>query len=62
MSGDWGGYRKILEQAQEDAKAERENPPATCPIDGERLERHPTKELWNCPLGNYRTTSLQRGC
>lgn len=55
MTGDWGGYRAIFEEAWELAEQERRNPPAVCPIDGELLVYNQRRREWGCPLGNYRT-------
>jgi hypothetical protein len=40
-----------MRQDKRDAQIERAKTPASCPIDGERLDVRGSKR--NCPLGNY---------
>lgn len=50
---DWGGYRRILEEAKEEERAERSAREVACPLCGTPLAFN-SQGLGNCPLGHYR--------
>jgi hypothetical protein len=53
---DWGGFKKIMDEARANAEEEKRKPPEACPLDGTPLEYHAGKALWVCPMGNYRAS------
>jgi len=48
----WGQLKDILDDNREVIRAEKRDPPVSCPIDGELLDVHADGRR-NCPLGNY---------
>lgn len=53
MSGDFGGLRRIIDEAKQIAEDERTRPLIDCPQCGEPLDENSRGEK-NCPLGHGR--------
>ena len=49
----WEQLQSIIRQHRTIQSQELSKPPSACPIDGAKLDVHPTG-IRNCPLGNYR--------
>lgn len=57
---EWGGLRRIVEEAREIRDFDRDRPLIECPICGTRLDRNVRNEA-NCPMGHYRTSAQTWG-
>lgn len=57
---EWGGLRRIVEEAREISRQDKERPLVECPICGTRLQRNARGEA-DCPFGDYRTTAQTWG-
>ena len=51
---DYGGYGKIVEEARELDREQRDKTPTACPFCGMPLEYNEKRGLLNCPAGCYR--------
>jgi hypothetical protein len=49
----WEQLREILDSSKQDQQLTLNQPPESCPIDGEPLEVN-SRGVRNCPFGNYR--------
>lgn len=57
---DWGGYRKIADEARDASDDERRNPSPACPLCGTVLDVNARGQR-NCPLGHYRDNGVPSG-
>ena len=60
MSGDFGGYKALAQQAAKERKEWSQEPLIDCPVCGEVLDVR-ANGLKNCPLGHYRTRAATKG-
>lgn len=54
MTGDYGGFRSIIDEARELANEERAREQVDCPLCGAPLDKN-ERGVKNCPLGHWRS-------